>query len=49
MSGKPERVFSIAGNTLNPRRMCLTGAAVQHLLCLKSRQKSGVISLDARL
>lgn len=49
MSDKPERVFSIAGNTLNARRRCLTGAAVQQLLCLRSWQKSGVISLDTRL
>ena len=29
MSDEPERVFSIAGNTLAPRRRCLTGQAMQ--------------------
>ncbi|RYF41222.1 MAG: hAT transposon family protein, partial [Cytophagaceae bacterium] len=49
MSDEPERVFSIAGNTLNPRRRRLTSAAVQQLLCLRSWQQSGVITLDTRL
>lgn len=49
MSDEPERVFSIAGNTLNPRRRCLTGQAMQWLLCLRSWQNSNVIQLDQRL
>lgn len=49
MSDEPERVFSIAGNTLNPRRRRLTSATVQQLLCLRSWQQSGVITLDTRL
>lgn len=49
MSDEPERVFSIAGNTLNPHRRRLTSAAVQQLLCLRSWQQSGVITLDTRL
>jgi hypothetical protein len=49
MSDEPERVFGIDGNTLNPRRRCLTGAVVQQLLCLRNWQKSGVVSLDTRL
>jgi hypothetical protein len=49
MSDEPERVFSIAGNTLNPRRRRLTSAAVQQLLCLRSWQQSDVITLDTRL
>jgi hypothetical protein len=36
MSDEPERVFRIAGNTLNSRRRRLTSTAVQQLLCLRS-------------
>jgi hypothetical protein len=36
MRDKPERVFSIAGNTLNPRRRCLKGETIQEILCLRS-------------
>jgi hypothetical protein len=36
MSDEPERVFSISGNTLNPRRRVMTGDTVQELLCLRS-------------
>lgn len=49
MSDEPERVFSIACNTLNPRRRRLTSAAVQQLLCLRSWQQRDVITLDTRL
>lgn len=49
MSDDPERVFSIAGNTLNPRRRCLKGETVQQVLCLRSWQNSGLIHLDRRL
>jgi hypothetical protein len=49
MSDEPERVFSIAGNTLTPRRRCLTSDAMQWLLCLRSWQNSGVVQLDQRL
>lgn len=49
MSDEPERVFSIAGNTMNPRRRRLTSDAVQQLLCLRSWQRSEVITLDTRL
>jgi hypothetical protein len=36
MSDEPERVFSIASNTLNPRRRVITEDTVQELLCLRS-------------
>jgi len=36
MSDEPERVFSIAGNTLAPRRRCLTSQVMQWLMCLRS-------------
>lgn len=49
MSDEPERVFSIAGNTMNPRRRCLTSDAMQQLMCLRSWQRSEVITLDKRL
>jgi hypothetical protein len=49
MSDEPERVFSIAGNTLSPRRRCLKGDTMQEILCLRSWQDSGLINLDRRL
>jgi hypothetical protein len=33
MSDEPERVFSMAGNTLSPRRRRLNGDTVQEVLC----------------
>jgi hypothetical protein len=49
ISDEPERVFSIAGNLLSPRRRCMKGEAVKQMLCLKSWQQSGIISLDQGL
>jgi hypothetical protein len=49
MSDEPERVFSIAGNALAPRRRRLTSEAMQWLLCLRSWQNSEIIRLDQRL
>jgi hypothetical protein len=49
MSDEPERVFSIAGITLNPRRGCLKHDIIQSVMCLRSWQQSGVTSLDNRL
>jgi hypothetical protein len=34
-SNEPERVFSIAGNIINPRRRVMTADKVQELLCLR--------------
>ena len=49
MSDEPERVFSMAGNVLTPRRRCLTDHAVEQILCLRSWQKSGIITLNHTL
>lgn len=46
MSDEPERVFSMAGNLLQPRRRQLKSDGVEQMLCLKSWQKSGIIQLD---
>jgi hypothetical protein len=46
MSDEPERVFSIAGNTLNARRRVMTEDTVQELLCLRSWQRSGLVQFD---
>lgn len=47
MSDEPERLFSIAGNTLAPRRRRLNSDTVQEVLCLRSWQEAGLIQLDA--
>jgi hypothetical protein len=47
MSDEPERVFSMAGNTLSPRRRRLNGDTVQGVLCLRSWQAAGLIQFDA--
>lgn len=49
MSDEPERVFSIAGHIQQPSRRRLTSEAMQWLLCLRSWQNSGIITLDQRL
>ena len=49
MSDEPERVFSIAGNLLAPRRRRLKGDGVEQMLCLRSWQRSGIIKLDQAL
>lgn len=46
MSDEPERVFSMAGNVLSPRRRQLKGDGVEQILCLRSWQSSGIIRLD---
>jgi hypothetical protein len=49
MSDEPERVFSEGGNLLVPRRRQLSGDHVQEILCLKSWQGSGLVTLDGAL
>jgi hypothetical protein len=49
MSDEPERVFSISGHLLSPRRRQLSGESVEQLLCLRSWSKSGIIKLDEGL
>lgn len=46
MSDEPERVFSITGAAITPRRRLLKSDKIQHLMCLKAWLHSGVISLD---
>jgi hypothetical protein len=48
MSDEPERVFSIAGNVLSPRRRSLTSDTMQWILCLRSWQNSEIMTLDQR-
>lgn len=48
-SEAPERVFSIAGNTITPRRRVMTADTIQELLCLRSWQESGIVKLDRGL
>jgi hypothetical protein len=46
MSDEPERVFSITGAAITPRRRRLKSDKIQHLMCLKAWLHSGVITLD---
>ena len=46
ISDELERVFSIAGSVLAVRRRRLTSDAVHWLLCLRSWQRSEIITLD---
>jgi hypothetical protein len=48
-SDEPERVFSQGGALLAPRRRQLTGDHVQEILCLRSWQYSGIVTLDGAL
>jgi hypothetical protein len=49
MSDELERVFSISGHLLSPRRRQLKGESVEMLLCLRAWSKSGIIKLDEGL
>jgi hypothetical protein len=46
MSDEPERVFSMAGNLLSPRRRTMKDTGVEQMLCLRSWQSSGIVKLD---
>jgi hypothetical protein len=46
MSDEPERVFSMAGHLLSPRRRKMKGESVEQLLCLRSWSNSKIITLD---
>lgn len=48
-SDEPERIFSQAGNVLQSRRRQLTGDHVEEILCLRSWQASGIVTLDGAL
>jgi hypothetical protein len=45
-SDEPERVFSIGGNTLNPRRRVMTEEMLNKLLCLRSWYRCGIIDFE---
>ena len=46
MSDEPERVFSITGAAITPRRRLLKSDKISYLMCLKAWIKAGVITLD---
>ena len=48
-SDEPERIFSQGGSLLSPRRRQMTGDHVQEVLCLRSWQASGIVTLDGDL
>jgi hypothetical protein len=49
MSDEPERVFSSGGALLVPRRRQLSAGHVREILCLRSWQDSGLVTLNAAL
>jgi hypothetical protein len=49
MSDEPERVFSSGGALLVPRRRQLSAGHVREILCLRSWQDSGIVTLNAAL
>jgi hypothetical protein len=49
MSDEPERVFSITGNLMSPRRRHLAGQGIEQMVCLRSWDRSGIITLDQGL
>lgn len=42
-SDELERIFSIGGNTMSPRRRVMTADLLNELLCIRSWHKSGII------
>jgi hypothetical protein len=46
MSDEPERVFSVVGNLMAPRRRRMTGEGVEQMTCLQSWQQQGLINLS---
>lgn len=49
MADEPERLFSQAGDTLSARRRRMSDDTVASLMCLKSWQSSGVITINESL
>jgi hypothetical protein len=45
-SDEPERIFSIGGNTLSPRRRVMTDEMLNKLLCLRSWYECGIINFE---
>ena len=46
MSDEPERVFSITGAAITPRRRLLKSDKIGYLMCLKAWINAGVITVD---
>jgi hypothetical protein len=46
MSDEPERVFSITGAAITPRRRLLNDDKINHSMCLKAWVKSGILRID---
>jgi hypothetical protein len=46
MSDEPERVFSITGAAITPRRRSLLSYRISHTMCLKAWQQAGLIEID---
>ena len=49
MADEPERIFSQAGETVSARRRRMSDDTVASLMCLKSWQSSGIITIDESL
>ena len=49
MADEPERLFSQAGDTVSARRRRMSDDTVASLMCLKSWQSSGIITIDESL
>jgi hypothetical protein len=49
MADEPERLFSQAGDATSSRRRGLSTDTVAFLMCLKSWQSSGIITIDKSL
>jgi hypothetical protein len=46
MSDEPERVFSITGAAVNPRRRLLESQKIGQLMCLKAWSQSNIVQFD---
>jgi hypothetical protein len=49
MSDEPERVFSGTGSLLSARRRQMTGEGVEQMTCLRSWDRSGIVTLSQGL
>jgi hypothetical protein len=49
MADEPERLFSQAGDAISSRRRRLSDDTVASLMCLRSWQSSGIITIDKSL
>ena len=49
MSDEPERVFSITGAAIGPRRRLLQDDTIKRIMCLKAWRRAGVIEFDRQV